>query len=84
MEKKNSKLERKYAFSMELCKGMMKRVTNAEISIGMLKNRLESSPALRINLMEEDAEGEVDVLETPITLGSHIVESLSGRTSAVT
>jgi len=75
LEKKNSELERKYAFSMELCEGMMKRMTNAKISISLLKNRLKSSPVLRIDLTEEDAEGEVDVLEAPITLGSHIVGS---------
>ena len=73
LEKKYSELEKKHAFSMELCEGMMKRVTNTEISIGLMRSRFESSPAQWFDLTEEG--GEVDVLEAPITLGSHIVGS---------
>ena len=68
-------LEKKYAFSMEMHESMMRRVTNAEISVGLLRSRFEAHPPQRFDLSvgEEDAEGEVDVLEAPIALGSHIV-----------
>ena len=75
LEKRYLELEEKYAFSMEMHKSMMKRVTNAEISVGLLRSRYETYPPQQLNLMvgEEDAEGEINVLETPIALGSHIV-----------
>jgi len=77
LEKKYLELEKKYVFSMEMHELMMRRVTNAEISVGLLRSRFESHPPQWFDLSvgEEDAEGEVDVLETPITLGSHIVGS---------
>ena len=75
MEKRYLELEKKYTFSMEMYKLMMKRVTNTEISVGLLRSRYETYPPQQFDLMvgEEDAEGEIDVLETPITLGSHII-----------
>jgi len=75
LEKRHLELEKKYTFSMEMYKSMMKRVTNTEISVGLLRSRYETYPPQQFNLTvgEEDAEGEIDVLETPITLGSHIV-----------
>jgi len=70
-------LEKKYVFSMEMYESMMKRVTDAEISVGLLRSRYETYPPQQFDLTvgDEDAEGEVDVLEAPIVLGSHIVGS---------
>jgi len=45
--------------------------TNTEISVGLLRSRYETYPPQQFDLMV----GEVDVLETPIVLGSHIVGS---------
>ena len=75
MEKRYLELEKKYSFSMEMHKSMMKRVTNVEISVGLLRSRFEAYPPQQFDLSvgEEDAEGEIDILETPIALGSHIV-----------
>ena len=75
LEKKYLELEKRYFFSMEMYELMMKRVTNVEISVGLLRSRFETYPPQQFDLSvgEEDAEGEVDVLETPITLGSHII-----------
>ena len=75
LEKRYLELEKKYTFSMEMYESMMKRVTNVEISVGLLRSRYETYPPQQFDLTvgEEDAEGEIDVLETPITLGSHIV-----------
>jgi len=41
LEKRHLELEKKYTFSMEMYKLMMKRVTNAEISVGLLRSRYE-------------------------------------------
>jgi len=75
LEKRYLELEKKYTFSMEMYESMMKRVTNVEISVGLLRSRYETYPPQQFDLTvgEEDAEGEINVLETPITLGSHIV-----------
>jgi len=75
LEKRYLELEKKYTFSMEMYKSMMKRVTNVEISVGLLRSRYETYPPQQFDLMvgEEDAEGEIDILETPITLGYHVV-----------
>jgi len=75
LEKRYLELEKKYFFSMEMYESMMKRVTNAEISVGLLRSRYETYPPQQFDLTvgEEDAEGEIDVLETPITLGHHVV-----------
>jgi len=56
---------------------MMRRVTDAEISVGLLRSRYETYPPQRFDLTvgDEDVEGEVDALEAPIVLGSHIVGS---------
>ena len=60
---------------MEMYEGMLKRMINTEISVGLLKSRYETYPPQQFDLMvgEENAEGEIDVLETPITLGAHIL-----------
>jgi len=62
---------------MEMYKSMLKRMTDMEISVGLLRSRYETYPPQQFDLTvgEEDAEGEVDVLETPIVLGSHIIGS---------
>jgi len=75
LERRYLELEKKYTFSMDLYEGMMRRMTNAEISVGLLKSRYETYPPQQFDLTvgEEDAEGEINVLETPITLGAHIV-----------
>jgi len=77
LERRNLELEKKYAFSMEMYESMMKRVTNAEISVGILRSRFETYPPQQFDLTvgEEDAEGEVDVLEDPIVLGFHTIGS---------
>jgi len=77
LEKRYLELEKKYTFSMEMHELMMRRVTNMEISVGLLRSRFEAHPPQWFDLLvgEEDAEGEVDVLEAPIVLGSHIVGS---------
>ena len=61
LERRNLELENKYAFSMEMYKSMMKRVTNAEISVGILRSRFETYPPQQFDLTvgDEDAEGEV-------------------------
>jgi len=38
LEKKHLELEKKYVFSMEMYELMMKRVTNAEISVSLLRS----------------------------------------------
>jgi len=55
----------------------MRRVTKAEISVGLLRSRFEAYPPQQFNLSlgEEDAVGEIDILESPITLGNHVVGS---------
>jgi len=55
----------------------MKRMTNTEISIGLMRSRYDTYPPQQFDLMvgEEDAEGELDVFGSPIVLGSHIVGS---------
>ena len=60
---------------MEMYKSMLKRMTNAEISVGLLKSRYETYPPQQFDLTvgEEDAGGGIDVIETPITLGAHIL-----------
>ena len=56
---------------------MLKRMTNAGISIGLMRSGYETYPPQQFNLTvrEEDAEGEANVLETPIILGSHFLGS---------
>ena len=75
MERRNLELEKKYAFSMEMYESMMKRVTNAEISVGILRSRFETYPPQHFDLTVGDEDGEVDVLEDPIVLGSHTIGS---------
>ena len=67
-------MEKKYTFSMEMYKLMLKKMVDAEISVGLLKSRYETYPPQQFDLTgEEDAEGEIVVVETPITLGAHIL-----------
>jgi len=75
LEKRYLALKKKYTFSMEMYKSMLKRMTNAEISVGLLKSRYETYPPQQFDLTvgEEDAGGGIDVIETPITLGAHIL-----------
>jgi len=54
---------------MEMYKLMLKRMTNVEISVGFSKSRYETYPPQQFDLTE----GEIDVPETPITLGAHIL-----------
>ena len=62
---------------MEMYEGMMKMMTNAEISIGLMRSRYNTYPPQQFDLTvgEEDTEGELDVLGSPIVLGSHVVAS---------
>jgi len=48
-----------------------------EISVGLMRSKYETYPPQQFDLTvrEEDAEGEVNALETPIILGSHILGS---------
>jgi len=77
LEKRFLGMEKKYTFSMEMYESMLKRMTNAEISIGLMRSRYETYPPQQFDLTvrEEDAKGEIDALGTPIILGSHILGS---------
>jgi len=46
---------------------MLRRTTQVEMSVGILRSRFETHPPQQFNLM--------DVLDTPITLGNHVVAS---------
>jgi len=46
---------------------MLRRTTQVEISVGILRSRFETYPPQQFDL--------TDVLDTPITLGSHVVAS---------
>jgi len=46
---------------------MLRRTTQVEMSVGILRSRFETYPPQQFDLM--------DVLDTPITLGSHVVAS---------
>jgi len=46
---------------------MLRRTTQVEMSVGILRSRFETYPPQQFNL--------TDVLDTPITLGSHVVAS---------
>jgi len=57
LERRHLELEKKYVFSMEMYKSMMKRVTNAEISVGLLRSRYETYPPQQFDLtVGEDVE----------------------------
>ena len=57
LEKKHLELEKKYVFSMEMYELMMKRVTNAEISVSLLRSRYETYPPQQFDLtVGEDVE----------------------------
>jgi len=46
---------------------MLRRTTQVEMSVGILRTRFETYPPQQFDL--------TDVLDTPITLGSHVVAS---------
>jgi len=46
---------------------MLRRTTQVEMSVGILRSRFETYPPQQFNL--------TDVLDTPITLGNHVVAS---------
>jgi len=46
---------------------MLRRTTQVEISVGILRSRFETYPPQQFDL--------TDVLDTPITLGNHVVAS---------
>ena len=46
---------------------MLRRTTQVEVSVGLMRSRFETYPPQQFDLM--------DVLDTPITLGSHVVAS---------
>jgi len=46
---------------------MLRRTTQVEISVGILRSRFETYPPQQFNL--------TDMLDTPITLGNHVVAS---------
>ena len=46
---------------------MLRRTTQVEMSVGILRSRFETYPPQQFDL--------TDVLDTPITLGSHVVAS---------
>jgi len=46
---------------------MLRRMTQVEVSVGLLRSRFETYPPQQFNL--------TDMLDTPITLGSHVVAS---------
>jgi len=46
---------------------LLRRTTQVEMSVGIMRSRFETYPPQQFNLM--------DMLDTPITLGSHVVAS---------
>jgi len=46
---------------------MLRRTTQVEISVGLMRSRFETYPPQQFDL--------TDVLDTPITLGNHVVAS---------
>ena len=46
---------------------MLRRTTQVEVSVGLMRSRFETYPPQQFDL--------TDVLDTPITLGSHVVAS---------
>ena len=46
---------------------MLRRMTQVEVSVGLMRSRFETYPPQQFDLM--------DVLDTPITLGNHVVAS---------
>jgi len=50
---------------------MLRRTTQVEVSMGLMRSRFETYPPQQFNLMVL----EEDVLDTPITLGNHVVAS---------
>jgi len=48
-------------------KSMLRRTTQVEMSVGILRSRFETYPPQQFDL--------TDVLDTPITLGNHVVAS---------
>jgi len=50
---------------------MLRRTTQVEISMGIMRSRFETYPPQQFDLMVL----EEDILDTPITLGNHMVAS---------
>ena len=46
---------------------LLRRTTQVEMSVGIMRSRFETYPPQQFDLM--------DILDTPITLGSHVVTS---------
>jgi len=53
---------------------MLRRTTQVEISVGLMRSRFKTYPPQQFDLMALEEDGQ-DVLDSPITLGSHMVAS---------
>ena len=59
---------------MEKYKLMLRRTTQVEISVGLMRSRFETYPPQQFDLMVLEEDGQ-DILDSTITLGSHVVAS---------
>ena len=67
LEKLCSRMANRCEDSMGKYESMLRRTTQVEISVGIMRSRFETYPPQQFNL--------TDVLDTPITLGSYVVAS---------
>jgi len=67
LEKLCSRMANRCENLMGKYESMLRRTTQVEISVGIMRSRFETYPPQQFNL--------TDVLDTPITLGSYVVAS---------
>jgi len=67
LEKCCSGMTDRYEELMGRYESMLRRTTQVEVSIGLMRSRFETYPPQQFDL--------TDVLDTPITLGNHVVAS---------
>jgi len=67
LEKRCSGMADRYEDLMGKYESMLRRTTQVEVSVGLMRSRFETYPPQQFDL--------TDVLDTPITLGSHVVAS---------
>jgi len=67
LEKRCSGMANRCDDLMGKYKSMLRRMTQVEVSVGLMRSRFETYPPQQFDL--------TDVLDTPITLGNHMVAS---------
>jgi len=67
LEKRCSRMADRCDDLMGKYESMLRRTTQVEVSVGLMRSRFETYPPQQFNL--------TDMLDTPITLGSHMVAS---------